>query len=61
MMERIIHGMQTNEYTETERNKMLGLTDEDELSTDLVIDTQDLPPSDGKGVDIEKAKEKFFS
>lgn len=62
VMLRMVHGMEAPEYTEEERNKLKGLQDVD-LTVDTGDDSSDdiLPPGGGEGIDLEKAKEMFFS
>ena len=62
MMSRIIQDMTTAEYSQAEKDKLLGIEISDASSADAdVVDVNDLSSGDDKSVDETDAKAKFFS
>ena len=62
MMSRIIQDMTTAEYSQSEKDKLLGIEVSDATPTNAdVVDVNDLSSGDDKSVDQTEAKAKFFS
>lgn len=62
MMSRIIQDMTTAEYSQSEKNKLLGIENVFASTADTdVVEIKDLSSGDDKSVDYTNAKAKFFT